>query len=273
MTPGRRQDLWFFFVTLVGGGWVLAVSAGALAGLWAAWKILRWPLLLLVLVVAPAVAGDATSIWGIPIQPPPPGLFSPEPWPSGDTPDGIGLFVDPATGTLAWQRGRISSGASAVGQMLFLLTGNTQNVIVGDIGPDGFRGHLAAYVPPGVWDVEGRVVLSGPSNTEFDVLVMQGHDLSPDPRRAGIVSESPQVVGGGVGTSPGPDWMLFSIPFAAYGVQFRGDPGQANEISVWVYPKIEGFAGAVMGGVMGNERGGGIPLNYVSSFVVRRVRP
>lgn len=219
----------------------------------------------------PAVAQNATSIWGIPIQPPPPDLFSPEAPPSGDTPDGIGLFIDPTTGTLAWQRGRITSGPSALGWNA-ALTGNTQNILVGPVDAQGFRPGLAAYVPPGVWDVEGRVVIAGPSNVEYDVLVMQGHELSPDPNRAGIVSEAPQVVGGGVGTSAGPAWMPFSIPFAAYSVQFAGQPGQANEIAVWVYPKMSGQAGAALGGISPNDAGGGIPLNYVSSFVVRRMR-
>ena len=220
-----------------------------------------------------ALAADATSLHGIPIQPPPAGLFAPEGSPGGDTADGIGLFADPATATLVWKRASVTAGPSALSANV-ALAGQQMNLLAGppDYANHGFRSGLVAYIPAGVWELEGRLVIAGPTNVEYDVVVMQGHTLSPDPGRSGIVSEQAQPVGGGVSSWTGAAYLPFTIPFSAHAIQFVGDPGQANELSVWVYPKTPGDGGAALAGIAPDSRGGGIPLNFVSTFRVWRSR-
>ena len=135
------------------------------------------------------------------------------------------------------------------------------------------RSGLVAYIPRGVWNLIGTVVIAGPTNIEYDVTVWKGHIASADPARSGIVSEAPQAVGGGVTSWTGAAHMPFSIPFAAHLIQYIGAPGTANEISVSVYPKVNGDAGAALGHVDPDSTGyGGVPAHYVSSMMITRMR-
>ena len=291
------------------------------------------------LVPPSAVAQNATSIWGIPITPPPPNIFAPDPPPGGDTADGTGLFIDPSTGTINWLQPHLAHGPSALGENVPIAL-RAWTMLAGGIDAGGFRPGLASYPPRGVWELHGRVVLVGPSNTEYNAIVTQGTQLSPDPARAGFLTEQRIIVGGGVQTSPPttgggiglvllpdgtvrgptgntvgqllPDGTLrpmpdttilgqlqvngtvvmvdgtvvypglelpagtsrpFTIPFTAPIIQCPAAYGQACEVLVWVYAKTD-TPGAVALSIIGPDEtgGGGVPLNYVSSLNIWRMR-
>ena len=293
--------------------------------------------LLIVLSIGFAAAQNATSIWGIPISPPPPNVFAPEPPPGGDTADGTGLFIDPQTGTINWLQPHLAHGPSALGENM-AIPGRTWVMLAGFVDAGGFRPGLASYPPRGVWDLHGRVVIRGPSNTEYNVVITQGTVLSPT--RPGFLTEQPVVVGGGVQTSPvttgagigfvllpdgtvrgpagniigyiGADGTLrntpdttilgqlqtngtvvltdgtivqpgtdlppgsslpFTIPITAPIIQCPALYGQACEILVWVYAKTD-TPGAVALASVGPDGtgGGGVPLNFVSSLNIWRMR-
>ena len=141
-------------------------------------------------------------------------------------------------------------------------------------GTWGFRDQLVSYPSKGVWELDGCVVIAGPTNVEYDIKITRGTALSADPGRAGILTDSPVIVGGGVQTWTGPAYLPFSIPIAAHDINCGLTPGQATELLVWVYPKIDNSAGAAALAVIGPDATGqgGLPVALVSSFVVRRVR-
>lgn len=213
----------------------------------------------------------SNEIRGIPVALPP-ALWADEPMPSGDSLDGMVLALDPATQTINFKRSHLACGPSSMGWNQSLI-GKQDNFLWGAVGEHGMRAGLAAYIPPGVWNLSGSLVIAGPSNVEYVVRVWQGHAPSAHPGRLGIVSESPAIVGGGVDTWCGPSHRPFSIPFVAHLIQYAGLPGTANEIAVSVYPKVAGDAGAVLGAIGADETGGGyLPANFVSSFMITRVR-
>ena len=213
---------------------------------------------------------NATSILGAEIEPLPP--FAGEPMPSGDTSDGLVLAMNPATGKLKFQRAHIACGPSALGENMGLI-GRQHNFLWSDAGEYGMRGGLAAYIPSGVWNLDGSLVIAGLSGVEYDVCVWQGMALSQDPLRPGIVSENAQIVGGGVTTWAGGNYLPFQINFRAHMLQFIGESPLANEIGVSVYPKCDGPAGAALSAIDADSTGhGGLPNCFVSSFMIRRER-
>lgn len=213
----------------------------------------------------------ADDIRGIPVALPPASLWDTEPFPSGDSPHGKHLALNPANGHIDWLYTHLACGPSAL-HAHFPLTGNQDNWLVGPVNyaDHGFRSELVAYIPRGVWNLYGTLVIAGPTNVEYDIIVLQGHGQSADPGRVGIACDNPQVVGGGVGTWTGAAHMPFSIPFSAHVIQYAGEPGQACEISVSVYPKYSGPAGSALAVVGGP--GMGVPVGHVSQFMITRVR-
>lgn len=212
---------------------------------------------------------DVTSIHGIEIEQLP--SFAQSPMPSGDTSDDFVLSMDPATGKLRFRKTALACGPSALDHNINI-PGNVETPLWGPVGQYGMRSGLVAYVPNGVWNLEGILVVAGVTNVEYNIYVKQGHTLSTDPERAGIVSENSAVVGGGVGTQTGPGYLPFAIPFRARMIQFNGGEDQANEISISVFPKTTDNTGAALGLITPNSHGGGIPACFVSDFMITRVR-
>lgn len=220
------------------------------------------------------------TIHGLPIIAPP--LDFPRPMPDGDTCENYVLQLVPGANgvpeSVAFKPVHVIAGPSS-------LTGNLplvgrQATPLWELGDPvnnaefdqwGMRGGLAAYVPPGVYKVTGVLVVACPMGTEVNVIAKQGHALSPDPLRPGIVSEGAVQVGAGVGVTSGGDYRPFAIPFAAPLVQFAGQSGQANEISIWAYLKSD-QNGAALGVIAPDENGGGCPSNMVSWLMAERVR-
>lgn len=197
--------------------------------------------------------------------------FAPQPMPDGETSDNYFLGMDP-DGTVTFRAIRQLCGPSSLSEN-FPLIGRQHNFLVGPVGQWGMRTGLVAYVPPGWWNLQGNLVIAGPSNVEYVIAVWQGHGLSPDPARPGIVSENPQIVGGGVHTWTGAAHLPFTIPFCAHLMQYMGEPGTANEIMVSVYPKVDGSAGSALGLISADATGNGnLPANFASSFMITRMR-
>lgn len=208
-------------------------------------------------------AQDATSIHGIPIEAPPVDLFLPEPMPSGDTADDIGLFLDPETQRIVFKKTEIAMGPSTLDHNIPLECG-VPRMIATAPGEWGMRFGMAAYIPRGVWNLYGKVAIAGPSYAVYNVEVRQGHTEGGQP---GIATENAQVVGGGIQSWAGPAHLPFSIPLTAHMIQYYGPYGTANEITVWVTASnCSGFGGAVLGAA------NGMPANFITDFMIWRVR-
>jgi hypothetical protein len=225
------------------------------------------------------------TIHGLPIIAPP--MDFPRPMPDGDTCENYVLQLVPGSEpgfegvpvAVAFKPVHILQGPSTLGRNL-PLPGRTPTPLWDlaslPAGPEfdqwGMRGGLAAYVPPGVYEAYGKLVVACPMGTEVNVIVRQGHNLSQNPARAGIVSENPEQVGFGVGVTSGGDYRPFTIYFSASSIQFAGAAGQANEISVWAYAK-SAETGAALGVIETDEfGGGGGPAHMVSELVIKRTR-
>lgn len=224
---------------------------------------------------------DATSLCGLPIESPP--LDFPRPMPDGDTADNYFLSLCPnALGVpskLVFRPVHLIAGPSSLGGNIALPgrevtplweLGNPVSAL--EFDPNGMRAGLMAYVPPGVYMIFGVLVVACPGSTEVDVIVKQGHTLSGDLLRPGIISESAEQVGYGGGTTSASDYRPHQIFFAAPNVQFSGVAGTANEISVWAYVKND-LGGAALGVIASDGAGGGGgPSHMVSWLVAMRVR-
>lgn len=217
----------------------------------------------ILLLVSIAHGADATSIHGITIEAPPADVFIPEPMPSGDTWDDIGLFLDPETQRIVFKKTEIAMGPSALDHNIPLQCG-VPRMIATAPAEYGMRYGLAAYIPRGVWNLYGKVAIAGPSYAIYNVEVRQGHAEGGQP---GIATENAQVVGGGIQSWAGPAHLPFSIPVTAHMIQYYGPYGTANEITVWVTAtNCSGFGGAVLGSA------NGMGPNMITDFLIWRAR-
>src|SRR5262249_11622008 len=225
-------------------------------------------------LVSRAYAQNATSLWGVPIEQPPAGVFAPSAPPADESPDGIGLFFDSTTGTLRWKQAHISHGPSALAHNT-PLAGRQWNSLAGsvDYASGGFRTELVGYPDPGVWELNGTVVVAGPTNVEYNILVTIGTTMDQDPRRSGLITGNPVIVGGGVQTWTGQANMPFAIPVAAQDIHCNTQRGNECEVIVWIYPKADGLVSSALA-VIGPDwtGGGGLPEFFVTSFTMRRGR-
>lgn len=212
---------------------------------------------------------DCTSIWGIPIAQPPADLFSAAPHPDNDPAEGLILGVDTKLGMLNFLRPNLGSGPAALTAHMALLP-RQDTFLWSDVSFDpvpgfpqgGFRGGMVEYQSPGTGDFNGRVFVAGPAGVKYHVTVWQAHDPSPDPRRAGFVTENRQKIGGGWGTYPGADYLPFAIDFYAEGIQYIGSRGTCCELSVSVYAETNATTCAALGYITSDPltgQGGVIP--------------
>lgn len=212
---------------------------------------------------------DATHIHGVEVQIP---NFNGVPMPSGDAAWGRVASLNPDTGKIEWRQPHLAIGPSSLLSNVGI-PGRRWTTLWHGIDQDGFRSGLVAYIPRGVWQLWGTIVVAGPGSTAYDIRVMQAHDLSPDPNRVNFVTENRQQVGAGCGVGSAPDHLPAAIPFCAHMIQFFGDEPQACEISVDVYAKYDGNSAAALASVTPDAQGGGgVPNAWCSTFTIMRIR-
>lgn len=243
---------------------------------------------------ASALAADATSIVGVPINPPPVGYPNPTYQPCPNCSSLTGLVpiyraeINGGAGGFQLNVPQIAGGPSAMtampglpvilsipgNQWTFLDTAPTLCVQPPLPGPYCyFRGGMAAYPNGGYWNLrDGIITISGHSGTRYDVGVFvgtyqepaTGFAIQPDMINGGPSQDKYQYIGGGTKTCVGPDWSLCQIHFSAHliycGANGASDSGsigpRACEIRVAIYP----YSAANDNAVMGAGAGAGTPL-------------